>query len=593
MATSTESIHHRSRSKFPLPPPIQHNEHGHTGVKGSVTSNGTRPPLSLPLPPRRFDTKDSGLSSVNSGGSVHSNGVNSGATDLSVTSNLIAPTAVVPGRPRRRPHPKPAHISNAVVRHRPPLSDCHDDTPCTKEHSPSHSYNLPVPVAVLLWYLLGVVSIASTKVLLSTHHVPPLLLTLQQLVIGVTLLRTLLALGNTAKHGGVDECIENILGVERTRGGLQPIPMQSSSVVIDGSCPSGELCEMGQPLKRKSSNTVIDAYTELGVIYSILAIIPAKFQQKNGSSASIKGLQNSQVQPHIDIQLLLSAIYFTLGFLFTNYGFQSGSAAFVETIKAAEPITSASAAVAWGIERLDQKEVLSLAGIVVGVILSTIGQQGSKLPAQDPHSHSSVLKFVVVMVANLCFSFRGLHQKLFRATPQGKASSFDDLNLQFRMQQIGILVLVVPAILANALWILRRPTLFYFGVHLRYISLAIANGVAFTSYNLASTYVLTRISVVHHAALNCIRRVFAIVVTSIVFGLSITALQVAGIATSVGGFFTFSHYKLKRGIKEKKRKDLRKKYGLASSTKSGPKWQNGLHKSIPWADEKKETDSAV
>ena len=46
-------------------------------------------------------------------------------------------------------------------------------------------------VAVLLWYLLGVVSIGTTKLLLN-HGVPPLYLTLQQLVLGSNLLQFVL-----------------------------------------------------------------------------------------------------------------------------------------------------------------------------------------------------------------------------------------------------------------------------------------------------------------------------------------------------------------------------------------------------------------
>lgn len=64
--------------------------------------------------------------------------------------------------------------------------------------------------------------------------------------------------------------------------------------------------------------------------------------------------------------------------------------------------------------------------------------------------------------------------------------------------------------------------------------------------SLASTFVLTRISVVHHAALNCIRRVFAIIVTSIAFSIPITFLGAAGILISVAGFLAFTHYKVKR-----------------------------------------------
>ena len=560
-----ETMHHRTRSKFRLPPPIQHKGHSHIGSQGS-SNNVVAPRSSLPLPPpRRIRAKDSDVSS----GSSHSDAVGS-AVD-SDNSNMIATN--VPGRPRRRPQPKPTTIANEKCMHASAQMNHH--VLSTKEHaqSPQH-YNLPVPAAVLLWYLLGVVSIASSKVLLSTHGVPPLLLTVQQLVIGMTLLRFLLLLGKMNSS-------EDPVG-----GRLQHVPMQRYSLVIEGSHPSihGEICEIKQPMKRKSSNI---SYNEMGIASAVLAIIPAKLQR------CIKGNDVNQ-SPHIDIQLLAAAVHFTLGFLFTNYGFQSGSAAFVETIKAAEPITSASVAVAWGIERLGQQEVISLAGIVAGVILSTMAQHETKAVPGNHHTQSSVMKFFIVMVANLCFSFRGLHQKLFRATPQGKVSSVDDLNLQFRMQQIGVLMLIGPALLGNAFWLLRRPSLFDMHTILRYIPLTFVNGIAFTSYNLASTYVLTRVSVVHHAALNCIRRVFAIVVTSIVFGLKITALQVVGIATSVGGFFAFSHYKLKRGIKEKRRKELRRKYGVETTKMKGtPKWENGANDSKGWVAEKKEADCAV
>lgn len=55
-------------------------------------------------------------------------------------------------------------------------------------------------IAVLLWYFLGVFSIATTKLLLSSG-VPPLYLTLQQLFLGSNLLRFLLhirAFGSSA-----------------------------------------------------------------------------------------------------------------------------------------------------------------------------------------------------------------------------------------------------------------------------------------------------------------------------------------------------------------------------------------------------------
>jgi membrane protease YdiL (CAAX protease family) len=69
--------------------------------------------------------------------------------------------------------------------------------------------------------------------------------------------------------------------------------------------------------------------------------------------------------------------------------------------------------------------------------------------------------------------------------------------------------------------------------------------------SLASTYLLSRITVVHHAALNCVRRIFAIIVTSIVFGVPITFTGSAGILLSFVGFMVFTYSKTKKLQKPK------------------------------------------
>ncbi|EED89501.1 predicted protein [Thalassiosira pseudonana CCMP1335] len=434
-----------------------------------------------------------------------SNGMPYTASDNATTQ--VVPSSALPGRPRRRLHPSFTGADARFFRQRKGMHNNNGTTLLSNESSKSSnqvSSSVPIPVAILSWYLLGVISIASSKILLSTNNVPPLLLTLQQLIIGMNLLQFMLRMQSKSSGvSGADTTTTSIVeGKDKRRienGGVQPIPMQSSAILsggVEAITARGESCEIGSPFKRKSSNA--------------------------------------------------TALYFALGFLLTNYGFQSGSAAFVETIKAAEPITSATTAVMWGIERLEREEIMSLGGIVVGVVLSTLSHRGDgKVELQKPVNDGSndvhadatslIAKCFIVMLANLCFSFRGLHQKLFRATPQGKASVMDDLNLQYRMQQIGVMILIVPAVLGNASLITHQlKIVLYGGVGngLHYLLLSTVNGFAFTSYNLASTYVLTRISVVHHAALNCIRRVFAIVITSIVFGLAITPLQIVGICTS-------------------------------------------------------------
>lgn len=101
----------------------------------------------------------------------------------------------------------------------------------------------------------------------------------------------------------------------------------------------------------------------------------------------------------------------------------------------------------------------------------------------------SMYSCVVVMASNLCFSFRGLHQKLFRASSQGSVTQVDDLNLQLRMQQVGVAALLLPVLVWNvpgmvrSVWQLSRTVgLIQSGIVLRYVSVALVNGLAFTSY---------------------------------------------------------------------------------------------------------------
>ena len=478
----------------------------------------------------------------------------------------------VAGQSTRRRHPLTRSASPLRYGYRDPSYATSTTNASSKRSNNANNINanstiLPIPVAVLLWYLLGVVSIATSKILLSTYNVPPLVLTVQQLIIGMTLLRTLLEM-QTSGEKEKDRLF---------RRGVQPIPIQQRSssdstaddqVAMNSSSP--ENCEAGMlMLKRKSSNDGVQSNnSEMGILSSILALI----QSSNTT--------------HIHNQLFLAGIYFAAGFLLTNQGFKSGSAAFVETVKAAEPFTSATVAVLWGIEQLGKEEIISLAGIVLGVVLSTFGNRGSNIAKSTlniPSSQSSLIsKCMIVMASNSCFSFRGLHQKLFRGTAQGHASMIDDLNLQYRMQQIGVILLIIPTILLHtSFWALSKMQQVDPKQALHYISLSIINGLAFTSYNLSSTYVLTRISVVHHAALNCIRRVFAIIVTSLIFGLSITILQVGGIALAVTGFFCYVHFKIKKETKDKKRKELRKKWGGIMKDAKNGKWSGKSSSLLP------------
>ncbi|KAG7356653.1 triose-phosphate transporter family protein [Nitzschia inconspicua] len=409
-------------------------------------------------------------------------------------------------------------------------------------------------VAVVLWYSLGVVSISTSKVLLTPYSwndeadddkqqqtlqflqhvggVPPLWLTLQQLLLGSTFLRFLLSIQFLDTPGLYR--MEKILAMAKI-----------------------------------SPCTETEQYrSEMQLLYH--ALWPKSNER-----------QKTQTSPATLSYLIQAGICFSMGFLATNLAFGVASPAFVETVKAAEPITSAILAVAWKIDTMTPLEVTGLAGIISGVVLSTLGGSSKGSGESDTSTLSMFMACGIVMTSNLCFSLRGLYQKLFRRATATNVSNppidskkmpqhcqeqqepklttqlhtdnpqLDDLNLQFRMQQTGVYMLCLPALL----W--EGPSLLYHGLRVaaalstpefltvlsNYFALAIINGLAFSSYNLASTYLLTRISVVHHAALNCTRRIFAIVCTSILFAIPIPFLSALGITTSFLSFMVFTYAK--------------------------------------------------
>eukprot|EP00797_Seminavis_robusta_P001237 Sro1077_g238700.1 n/a (336) ;mRNA; r:35043-36050 len=254
--------------------------------------------------------------------------------------------------------------------------------------------------------------------------------------------------------------------------------------------------------------------------------------------------------------LLLSGLFNGLDFLASNTSFSHSSASFVETIKASEPITTGALAIWWGIDRLGKMETVSLTILITGVLISTYANataNDAAVAAEVATLQESIKTCLTVMTANLCFAFRAMCQKLLRNTPSGSAQNLDDFNLLWRMQQTGAASLLVPVLIFqhNKLFqvLLGRESWeavrYYFG-------LSLVNAWAFATYSLASTFILSRISVVQYSGFGCLRRLFAIVVTSIAFGVPIHAVGAMGIFMSFFGFAGFTHYRFQRQGQGKK-----------------------------------------
>merc|ERR1712184_66508 len=95
----------------------------------------------------------------------------------------------------------------------------------------------------------------------------------------------------------------------------------------------------------------------------------------------------------------------------------------------------------------------------------------------------------------------------------------NDHNLIYRMQQMSALALIIPTMLAHGALIMDGLCLYPSSLQLQYMGLALINAIAFATYNGASCYVLSTVSVLHHSGLNCLRRMTVTIVTCFVFGI--------------------------------------------------------------------------
>ena len=354
---------------------------------------------------------------------------------------------------------------------------------------------------IAVWFLIGVIAIVTTKLLATSWEVPPLLLTTQQMILSSSLLRLLL-------------CFSHV----------QPWPSTTATTTLmEPHVPLGDTVQAGTsdslPMKTSSS-----------------------------TSTTI------QSSVYFDVDFILTGLFNSLDILASNSAFHASAASFVETVKASEPITTTIVALIWRIDQLRPAEAGALLVLISGVLLSTFGNAQTEQSASSPTTEtessaaleSSVRTAFTVMIANLCFAFRALCQKRYRANTD--LLQLNDANLLFRLHQMGAVTLLLPALIAHGTLVLESfalPTPMQF----RYVSLAFANAASFAVYNGASCYVLSNVSVLHHSGLNCLRRMFVTIVTCIFFGISLSVVGIAGIILCFTGFIAFTHARTVRKLR--------------------------------------------
>ncbi|KAL7563012.1 hypothetical protein ACA910_013534 [Epithemia clementina (nom. ined.)] len=389
---------------------------------------------------------------------------------------------------------------------------------------------------IAMWFLVGVIAIVTTKLLATAWQVPPLLLTAQQMVLGSSLLRLLLGFSS---H-------------------VQPWPSKTSEMLSLPSTTTTISSENSTPERRRYELLSEDCTTE--TIKSTAATTPTARELVRSTSAAAAAAKQS-ILSFSNIDLVLTGIFNSLDILASNTAFYASAASFVETVKASEPITTTVVALFWRIDQLRPKEALALLVLISGVFLSTYdnaqtepnsSSSSTTTAAMDEQEQEakaalelSIRTALTVMVANLCFAFRALCQKRYRANTD--LLQLNDVNLLFRLQQMGAMVLVFPCLLVHG-GIIFRATALPTAVKLRYIGLAFVNAASFVVYNGASCYVLSNVSVLHHSGLNCLRRMFVTIVTCVVFGISVSMAGMAGIVLCFAGFIAFSHARAVRTL---------------------------------------------
>ena len=149
---------------------------------------------------------------------------------------------------------------------------------------------------------------------------------------------------------------------------------------------------------------------------------------------------------------------------------------------------------------------------------------------------------VTVMMANLCFSFWALSQKNDIAAVNQQLNNWTILIYSAGCCKWGLSVCSqqhfgsMESSLINAVKTSTENQIHYMG-------LLLLNAVSFATYNFASCYVLSHVSVLRHSSLNCLRCMFVTITTCLFFGMKMTCIGGMGITMSFAGFLSFTHFR--------------------------------------------------
>jgi len=270
------------------------------------------------------------------------------------------------------------------------------------------------------------------------------------------------------------------------------------------------------------------------------------------------------------------ALSYSSGFVFTNAAYEFAAPAFVETVKAVEPLSTVALATAILGEREHMLTLCSLVPLVLGVAMASGLGEGHVAAA------FSAAGMTLSLASNLSFSARAIATKQLRTAHPSVAAVRSDLVLFYHVSRLGVLWLLPMAGLLDARALVSALIGGSGGADDGHNSsssgssssssssssrsdvgdggeadggggadghavkpqvlllIILVNTASHAAYNAISFAVLNRVSVSSHAVLNIVRRVFMIGGTALILGTPISTYNWLGIAVCVGGCLAFA-----------------------------------------------------
>jgi len=248
-----------------------------------------------------------------------------------------------------------------------------------------------------------------------------------------------------------------------------------------------------------------------------------------------QGLQAGEAGRRMRRDVWALSVVFSFGMLALNKGYEYMHVSLVETLRATEPVVSAT--LAWFLlpaEAPSAVQLLTLMPVVLGACCSSLGS-----------SDFNGLGLFWVVISNFCFCLRTIQYKKVR-----KEYGFDDWSLFYHICRMGSVCQLIYALVGDSAGLHEGLGALYVAVGdtsplswARVLAMVLLNGAMYYTYLQFSWVILMRVSVVTHAVGNSMRRPVVLICNVLYFRNEISLVNATGILLAFTGVVMYSRAK--------------------------------------------------